>query len=207
MPLDTCKVCTRCGESDPAEHYASRSARWCKACYRAWYVERAGGMVQKSCECCGAAFECTARSARRRVYCSRQCKEDAKNAATKAALVASKPARSCLHCGGAIGPERRADAAYCSEQCNSAAHHATRKASWKVGERQERVSRAYIVARDQGTCHLCGKRCRTEEIHLDHLVPLSRGGDHSAANLRVACAACNLSKRAEARGEQLLLIG
>jgi hypothetical protein len=129
--------------------------------------------------------------------------------ADRVAKAWSKPPKTCPHCGAEFRTVQT-KAAYCSPACSQAAHNATRKAQWKVrdgGVVVERVSRAYIVQRDKATCHLCGKKCREEEIHLDHLVPLSRGGDHSAANLRVACATCNLSKRADARGEQLLLIG
>ena len=115
--------------------------------------------------------------------------------------------RICPTCGDALPISKRANAAYCSTACEQAAHNATRKASWKTGERQERVSRAYIIARDSGRCHLCRKKCSPAEIHLDHLIPLSRGGTHEAANVRVACAACNLSKRADARNDQLLLVG
>jgi 5-methylcytosine-specific restriction endonuclease McrA len=77
-----------------------------------------------------------------------------------------------------------------------AAHNATRKASWKVGSRQDRVSRAAIIERDGSMCHICGKKCEASEIHLDHVVPLAKGGTHDAENLRVACAKCNLEKGA-----------
>jgi 5-methylcytosine-specific restriction endonuclease McrA len=71
----------------------------------------------------------------------------------------------------------------------------------------EHVSRAYIITRDGSRCHICGKKCRSSEIHLDHLVPISRGGTHTAANLRVACAHCNLSRGAGRIPAQLLLVG
>ncbi|WP_311257339.1 HNH endonuclease [Microbacterium sp. WCS2018Hpa-9] len=37
--------------------------------------------------------------------------------------------------------------------------------------------------------------CRGPYEHLDHVKPLSRGGAHVLANLRPACASCNLSKK------------
>lgn len=58
----------------------------------------------------------------------------------------------------------------------------------------ERVTRQEIIDRDEGTCYLCGKRCDPAEIHIDHIVPASRGGSHRADNLAVACAVCNISK-------------
>ena len=144
------------------------------------------------------------------MFCSRSCKDRYRkdmDIAGRLAAKAALPPRRCPHCGVELTPKHRLDAVYCSERCNSAAHAATRKASWKVGSRQERVSRAYIVERDRGRCHMCGKPCRPSEIHLDHVIPLARGGTHSPENVRVACAFCNLSKRDRARGEQLLLVG
>jgi 5-methylcytosine-specific restriction endonuclease McrA len=32
------------------------------------------------------------------------------------------------------------------------------------------------------------------QITLDHVIPLTRGGAHTASNLRVACRSCNSSK-------------
>lgn len=45
-------------------------------------------------------------------------------------------------------------------------------------------------------CHWCGKRVKTSEVHVDHVVPLSKGGPHSVENLCVSCRRCNLSKQA-----------
>lgn len=69
-----------------------------------------------------------------------------------------------------------------------------RQAIIRGASRAESVSRRAIIARDESKCYLCGKLCEESEIHLDHVVPLSRGGEHSARNIRVACAPCNLSK-------------
>lgn len=58
----------------------------------------------------------------------------------------------------------------------------------------ERFDRAEIIERDRSTCHLCGKRCEPSEIHIDHVIPLARGGTHTRENVRVACSNCNLKK-------------
>lgn len=42
-------------------------------------------------------------------------------------------------------------------------------------------------------CHWCGKGLG-ERYHIDHAVPLSRGGHNTAANIVVACPPCNRSK-------------
>ncbi len=56
------------------------------------------------------------------------------------------------------------------------------------------INREDIIRRDKSTCYLCGKTCEPHEIHLDHVMPLSKGGHHTAENLRVACSTCNLAK-------------
>ena len=42
-------------------------------------------------------------------------------------------------------------------------------------------------------CYLCSKRLNSH-YHIEHVIPLSRGGLHEPNNVRLACAPCNLSK-------------
>lgn len=49
-----------------------------------------------------------------------------------------------------------------------------------------------LVARYGGMCAYCGVR---EWEHIDHVIPVCRGGTHSIGNLLPACAKCNLSKK------------
>lgn len=63
--------------------------------------------------------------------------------------------------------------------------------------RIESVNRLGIIERDARTCYLCRRSdLQDEQIHLDHVIPLSRGGAHSEDNLRVTCADCNIKKGA-----------
>jgi 5-methylcytosine-specific restriction endonuclease McrA len=43
-------------------------------------------------------------------------------------------------------------------------------------------------------CHYCGKQVSGSDCHIDHVIPLSRGGDHRVANMVFACPRCNESK-------------
>lgn len=64
-----------------------------------------------------------------------------------------------------------------------------------AGTKMEPIRRAAVVARDRRTCYLCGRSGLPDaEIHLDHVIPLSRGGTHTYDNIRVACAPCNYRK-------------
>ena len=42
-------------------------------------------------------------------------------------------------------------------------------------------------------CVYCNVKCE-DSFHVDHIVPLSRGGEHAISNLAIACPTCNLSK-------------
>jgi 5-methylcytosine-specific restriction endonuclease McrA len=59
----------------------------------------------------------------------------------------------------------------------------------------EKIDRLAIYERDGGICYLCDEAVSVSRFELDHVVPLSRGGEHSARNLKVACKSCNSGKR------------
>ncbi len=46
-------------------------------------------------------------------------------------------------------------------------------------------------------CYWCKKIVRKKDRHVDHIIPLHRGGSHAVANLCCACRSCNLSKHAK----------
>jgi 5-methylcytosine-specific restriction endonuclease McrA len=157
-----------------------------------------GGNVEVPCARCGKSVVRTVRKLawkNGKAYCSSACKDKAKNALLKQALEQSKPDRWCRHCGVFMPKRMRSDAAYCSAKCNSAAHQQTRKASSRMGARQERIDRAYIIKRDAGRCHICGKTPKGAHLTIDHVIALARGGTHTSENLRVACLSCNCAKR------------
>lgn len=43
-------------------------------------------------------------------------------------------------------------------------------------------------------CYYCQTKTAGKTCHIDHIVPLSKGGRHSIDNLCVSCPGCNLSK-------------
>lgn len=213
----TCRRCARCLPSEA--FYTTSTSGWCRGCYRAYYVDRNGGMVSKACKHCNIDFECTARAASRRVFCSRACKDAARREAEKAARLVAKaaaPKRACAHCGEVVPPVMRADARFCSERCNSAAHQVTRKMAARVGEPRPGmlVSRAYIAERDRWRCGVCGERVHRSLRHpdplsasIDHVIPVAHGGGNGPENLRLAHLRCNVSRRDTATDDQLMLVG
>jgi len=45
-----------------------------------------------------------------------------------------------------------------------------------------------------GRCWWCGKSLNPLDYHVDHRIPLSRGGSNAPENLCVSCPTCNMSK-------------
>ena len=44
---------------------------------------------------------------------------------------------------------------------------------------------------DAGVCHYCSKKVGVDELTLDHIVPVARGGCSKKGNVVPACRDCN----------------
>ncbi len=54
-----------------------------------------------------------------------------------------------------------------------------------------------VLKRDRFTCQACGKSPATSadvELHVDHILPWSKGGETVIENLQTLCSRCNLGK-------------
>lgn len=69
-----------------------------------------------------------------------------------------------------------------------------RRRAIQHGVDAEIVNRQVVWERDQGVCHICDEPVSFDEMHLDHVVPLSRGGAHAYDNVASAHPACNMRK-------------
>lgn len=58
----------------------------------------------------------------------------------------------------------------------------------------EVVDPAVVWKRDGGICHICQLPADPADWHLEHVIPLARGGEHSYANTAVSHPACNMRK-------------
>ena len=65
-------------------------------------------------------------------------------------------------------------------------------------EQRRRMSaklRYDVFQRDGGRCQICGAtQADGVRLHVDHIVPVSKGGKTELSNLRVLCERCNLGK-------------
>lgn len=72
--------------------------------------------------------------------------------------------------------------------------HIKRKALLRGATQFGPIDIAYIRHRDKDICQICGKPCAEREMTFDHIIPLSKGGPHTNANLQVAHGLCNSRK-------------
>ncbi len=211
-------VCGKCKKvGTDSEFYWSKGKRntWCKDCYKAWHRARyrpelGSVLAASTCARCGSPYQ--QRQRRPSAYCSRQCKDKARQSDLAAARRATKLPRPCLYCGVIIGPERRVDAAFCSGRCNSAAHQAARKAARPVGATKragDLLSRVEVAERCKWRCGECGGPIlralsypHMRSLSVDHIVPLAKGGATTIDNCQALHLVCNLRKGARLRSEQ-----
>lgn len=53
-----------------------------------------------------------------------------------------------------------------------------------------------LFAKQKGRCAVCRARL-VKSYHVDHIMPLARGGAHETANIQLLCAHCNCTKNAK----------
>lgn len=191
--------CLWCGSE--YESHRTRGARFCSiACRTAYLITDKLRLAPFQCQTCGRTFT---RSGSNNRFCSTACRP---SSAPKPVIVCE-----CRWCGTSFVKERSSQ--YCSRLC-AARYRSMMARPRRVAIRtaSERISFGDIVKRDNGQCGICGKRVSLsvkwpspKSASIDHIVPLSKGGEHKAANVQLAHYGCNSSKRATDRGSQLLI--
>lgn len=83
-----------------------------------------------------------------------------------------------------------------------------------MGAEAESVDRDAVGDRDGWKCGICRHRVgrklaypHPRSASLDHVVPLSQGGAHTYANVRISHLECNLTRGNRGGNEQLALVG
>ena len=57
---------------------------------------------------------------------------------------------------------------------------------------------------DKGICHYCGGKFPRDELTLDHIIPVSRGGRSIKSNCVPCCKQCNNEKKFYTPAERIL---
>ena len=65
----------------------------------------------------------------------------------------------------------------------------------KAKARELRSSQWWKRKRSTGICHYCGKKFKVEELTMDHIIPVTRGGRSVTGNVVPSCKECNSRKK------------
>jgi len=167
------------------------------------------------CATCSKPF--TARSSRAQ-YCGKQCRPSE----YKTKIDSNCSSSVCTVCGKQFNAKysggRRSY--FCSEHCKDLRQLANKRISRlkrKVAVKcatVELVDPYKVFDRDKWHCKLCGAKTpklrrgtyEDDAPELDHIIPISKGGEHSYRNTQCTCRRCNGLKSDRPMG-QLLLIG
>lgn len=106
---------------------------------------------------------------------------------------------ACLECGEPFDRMHHNQNA-CSYACGHRARMRTRKAKERGAKVVETVYTDALRERDQDRCGICGGIVPLTvwpdpySATIDHIVPVSKGGEHSYANTQLAHFRCNTEK-------------
>lgn len=113
---------------------------------------------------------------------------------------------------------------YCCYECEKVANKATYRTRKRIAKRRSEcgkvvdrgISVQALYKKENGICYLCGqpvdmndykmirgnKVCGGRYPSIEHVIPLSKGGEHSWENVRLAHRACNTKKGAKVDGQE-----
>ena len=120
---------------------------------------------------------------------------------------------TCAQCGSMFVRPAHYVADTCSAQCSKRRAKYHRRSLKRTSSGGETFTLREIAERDHWRCHLCNGavpdreyKARDRDPTLDHLLPVSLGGEHTRANVALAHNRCNWERGNELIEVQLRLI-
>lgn len=74
----------------------------------------------------------------------------------------------------------------------------------KAKAREMRKSNWWKQQLGKGICYHCEQKFKAEELTMDHLIPIARGGKTDKKNCVVSCKGCNTKKGYKTRAEMAM---
>ena len=213
------RLCLGCGvplEIGPRDR---NPKRWCSQKCRVWKTRHPDEVrpISRACGTCGVDISHMQLSAQ---FCSKRCIEVVRGRC----LAESLPERTCElpECGERYQPQQTNQRACCERHGKVLWNRESRadgrqkpepwtearKERWKKRQQAKKaastgrpVVREAIGDRDGWICYLCEQPIDRslvwpdpESATTDHVVPLSKGGEHDPDNVRITHARCNSAK-------------
>jgi len=117
----------------------------------------------------------------------------------KAALDAVKFAKTyntikCANCGEIFYTKSKVKI-YCSIDCRRKSERERSYNNYSSNHTPSFSIRFDVLLRDKFTCRYCGQSVDDGvKLEIDHIIPISKGGENTMDNLVVCCQQCNLGK-------------
>lgn len=90
----------------------------------------------------------------------------------------------CTNCGRVFKDSDFKICPYCGQQLST-----------RVGRQPiPRQLRHQVFQRDGYRCKECGATNKQTRLHVDHIVPVAKGGTNDISNLQTLCEECNMAK-------------
>lgn len=70
----------------------------------------------------------------------------------------------------------------------------------------EKFTVQQVLDKTNSFCGYCGKLLTIKTFHMDHMVPVCRGGAHTLSNMIASCSPCNLRKNKRTYDEYMAII-
>jgi len=189
------RTCEHCGSVFLA-HYRHPNAKYCsRRCYR---KANRKPRVVRECEICGGEFV-PAQS--NYIVCSRKCREELNRIRSRIRMRNVRAERReklpLFHWADLQRLKRWQENNPARVQEKLWKHKANRRAAIKENGHCDLTAAQWreILDRYDHRCAYCGER--SDKLTMDHVVPISRGGEHTASNIVPACMSCNSSKGAK----------
>jgi 5-methylcytosine-specific restriction endonuclease McrA len=192
-PQHSTKPCSKCRRVLPLTSFANNKQAkdgkqsWCADCHRAYYVANQDKLRAD------ARARYTANPEPRRAYVADWRRRNPDK--TKEYNASGKSTRWFKANRGRALSRNRAYVDRNRERYRLWWREKARRRQMAMGS--DPVDYTAIRRRDNGICYLCHNPVPDSRLHFDHVVPLARGGTHTADNIRVTHARCNLRKGAK----------
>lgn len=182
-PPRATKRCPRCrGRFSRAEFYegAKRKRAYCRGCVAAISAEKRARNPQ-------AARDAAKRWSDRNRERERVRQRTWARANPQSRAAATARYRECY-------PD--AYARWQRENRDKVAEYSRQRRARRTAAHVERVEVLVLLERQDGACGICGEDVELDDFHVDHIVPLVKGGLHNYENCQIAHPVCNLRKGA-----------
>lgn len=212
MEQRTCHGCDNQFEVGPRDR---NPRKWCSEKCRVWCHNHPGqrrDTTPRSCRQCGGSLGHRQASA---LYCSGLCRGRAQHADHERTYPRQA---QCEWCDSEY-QQQRGNHRHCSTRCSMAqyrrdnpekfiippeyrkAFDQRRRAQKKNNGNHELIVADEVYSRDNWCCHICSGTVDPNKAwpdpmsaSVDHVHPLSKGGEHSYANVRCSHLRCNVAK-------------